>query len=55
MGKSAWMEKCFICDGKGKINTWDKKAKKITPEEQCPACEGKGYVMMQKSIKRKKV
>ena len=54
-GTCCWMEKCTICSGKGKIQTWDKKAKKLSNSETCPGCEGRGYIMIRKSILRKKV
>lgn len=54
-GTACWMEKCPMCEGKGKIQTWDKVSKKITPSEDCPGCEGRGYIMVKKSILRKKV
>jgi len=54
-GTCCWMEKCPACKGDGKIQTWDKKAKKINPSEDCPCCEGRGYIMVKKSIIRKKV
>ena len=53
-GYAVWMEKCMVCNGKGKLQTWDKKAKKVSPSEDCPACEGRGYIMVRKSISRKK-
>jgi DnaJ-class molecular chaperone len=53
-GTATWMEKCPACLGAGKIQTWDKKAKKISPSEDCPVCEGRGYVMIQKNIQRRK-
>lgn len=55
MSQCVWMEKCFVCSGNGKIATWDKTTKTTTPSEDCPGCEGRGYIMMQKSITRKKV
>ena len=54
MGQAVWMEKCFCCDGSCKITTWDKKTKTANPSEDCPACEGRGYIMLQKSVTRKK-
>jgi len=53
MGKAIWTETCFVCNGHGRISTWDKKTKKANPDEGCPGCDGKGYVMMSRYILKK--
>lgn len=56
MSKCCWMEKCFLCNGSKKIEvTADKILSKNTEEElgvqDCPCCEGYGYVMIEKTMK----
>ena len=53
-GAAIWNEKCPVCNGECMIQTWDKKLKKVNPSDVCPACEGKGNILIKKHIGRKK-
>jgi hypothetical protein len=54
-GTACWKEKCPMCSGKSKLTIWDKKEKKISSDESCPACDGRGYLFIKRFIDRKKV
>jgi hypothetical protein len=55
LGITTWVETCPMCDGKSKIQVWDKKGKTILPSCDCPTCEGKGKILIRKHLLRKKV
>ena len=55
MSSSAcWMEKCPCCNGQCKLQVWDKKGKKMLPAEDCMVCDARGYIMVKKTVTKKK-
>lgn len=53
MGEATWQDICPVCDGKGQIQTESKRLKKVEPPTKCEACNGTGFVMINKKLRKR--
>jgi DnaJ-class molecular chaperone len=53
-GEAIWQETCPVCLGRGKIETHNKRLKKIQDASPCEACNGTGKIFVVKKIRKGK-
>lgn len=51
-GEAVWHEVCPICAGRGKLETHNKRLKKIEGPTPCEACGGTGRILIVKKIRK---
>ena len=53
-GEAVWQEQCPVCLGRGKVETHNRRLRKIEDASKCEACEGTGKIYVVKKIRKGK-